>query len=769
MNFKIFLLIPWMVIYGFFAFAQSPGKLNIIPQPVKVHELKGSLNLRNYPAYLYGPGIEKDPMFDFNGWASKEFGLEMKRVMQPGNAIKFVKVDTFSHPDAYLLTIDDNGVLIQFKDEAGAFYATQTLKQLCPVESSDIGTNSGVPMSVPYCTIYDYPRFSYRGMHLDESRHFFGKDAVKKYIDMLAFQKYNYFHWHLTDDQGWRIEIKRYPKLTEISSCRDETLIGHYSDKPVRYDGNKYCFYYTQEEIKEIVAYAARKYIMIVPEIEMPGHASAALAAYPELGCTEKQIRPATTWGIFDDIFCPKEGTFFFLQNVLDEVMELFPSKYIHIGGDEVPKAQWENCDYCQKLIRNFRLKDEHGLQSYFIQRIEKYVNSKGRTIIGWDEILEGGLAPNAVVMSWRGMEGGFEAAGQDHDVIMTPGAYCYFDYYQARGPEEPVAIGGLVTLKKVYSFEPIPDKLPSSKHKYIMGGQANIWTEYIATPKHLQYMAYPRSFALSEVLWSPKMERNYEEFVQRLTTQLPRLDAWDINYARHFYNIYINSKHIDGVERIVLSCDNPDAKIEMRVSNGKTVTAWQEYSAPVPFPKGNGAVEARVQIKGSKSEMPATVKEYETHSAMGAKVKLVNPAHEKYNAGGSEALVNGFKGPENDYGGDEWLGFSGKDIIAILDMESSRTIDRVEARFFVSQGQWIYPPRDMKVYTIDAMGKEIEVIAKSTITENGKIHKIVLNFEKPIETDKLKIKVNRYGLIPAGAQGAGNEAWLFCDEVFVR
>lgn len=769
MNFKLLSIFTLLVFSGIFVFAQSTGSLNIIPQPVKTDVFQGSLNLRDYPAYLYSPGIEKDPMYDFNQWASKEFELDMKRVMTPGNVIRFEKVDTFSHPDAYLLTIDGNGVLINFKDEAGAFYATQTLKQLCPVESTDLSVNRRMAMNVPFCKIYDYPRFSYRGMHLDESRHFFGKEAVKKYIDMLAFQKYNYFHWHLTDDQGWRIEIKRYPKLTEIASCRDETLIGHYSDKPVRYDGKKYCHYYTQEDVKEIVAYAEKKYITIVPEIEMPGHASAALSAYPELGCTEKPIKAATTWGIFDDIFCPKEGTFLFLQNVLDEVMALFPSKYIHIGGDEVPKVQWENCEYCQKLIRNFRLKDEHGLQSYFIQRIEKYVNGKGRTIIGWDEILEGGLAPNAVVMSWRGIEGGLEAASQDHEVIMTPGAYCYFDYYQARGPEEPVAIGGLVTLKKVYSFEPIPDKLPASKQKYIMGGQANIWTEYIATPQHLQYMAYPRSFALSEVLWSPKTERNYEEFVQRLTSQLPRLDAWNVTYAKHFYNIYINSKHIDGAEKIVLTCDNPQAKVEMRISNGKTITAWQEYAEPVPFLKGVGAVEARVQIKGSKSDMPATVKEYETHTAMGAKVTLVNMPHEKYNAGGKDALVNGFKGPDNDYGGDEWLGFSGKDIIATLEMEAGHTIDRVEARFFVSQGQWIYPPRDMKVYIYDALGNEKEVMAKTTITENGKIYKVVLNFDKPIETDKLKVEVNRYGLIPAGAQGAGNEAWMFCDEIFVR
>lgn len=769
MRLKAIFIIPFLFLCIIKGISQNSDKINIIPQPVSIISGTGELNLRDYPAYFYAPGIEKDPMFDFCKWADKEFDLKMDRVMSPDKAIRFEKIDTFSHAEAYLLQIDQNGILIRYKDEAGAFYATQTLKQLCPIESSDIEANKQVKLNIPFCTIYDYPNFSYRGMHLDECRHFFGLDAVKKYIDMLAFQKMNFFHWHLTDDQGWRIEIKRYPKLTEIGSCRDETLIGHYSDKPVRYDGQKYCHYYTQAQIKEIVAYAAKKYITIIPEIEMPGHASAALASYPELGCQDKSIKVATTWGIFDDIFCPEDGTFLFLQNVLDEVMALFPSRYIHIGGDEAPKVAWKNSDFCQRLIKNLRLKNEEGLQSYFIKRIEKYVNTKGRTIIGWDEILEGGLAPNAVVMSWRGMEGGLEAATQNHDVIMTPGAYCYFDYYQAKGPDEPIAIGGLVTLKKVYSFNPIPSKLEKSKHHHILGGQANLWTEYIATPQHLQYMAYPRSFALSEALWSPDKNKNYENFVKRLIHQLPRLDAWNINYARHFYNIYINSKIIEGSPKISITSDNPEGEIEMRIINGETDTNWQKYTEPTLFIQGKGEVQARMLSKGNKAKMPSTVKSYSTHKAIGAMITLLNPPNEKYDAGGKGALVNGFLGTDNDYGGDEWLGFQGKDIIANIDLSKPHTINTVEARFFVSKGQWIYPPSQIKVFAIDAQGNSTAIKGKVTINEVGKIYTFLFSFDHPIVIKNLRVEVNRFGIIPAGAQGAGNEAWLFCDELMVR
>jgi hexosaminidase len=368
-------------------------------------------------------------------------------------------------------------------------------------------------------------------MHLDVGRHFFSVDFIKKYINLMAMLKMNTFHWHLTEDQGWRIEIKKYPKLQEIAAFRDETLIGHYSDKPHQFDGKKYGGFYTQEEIKEVVKYASARQITIIPEIEMPGHSQAAIAAYPELGCTGEQVKVATKWGVFEEIYCPKETTFKFLEDVIDEVSNLFPGKYIHIGGDEAPKIRWENCEHCQNLIKKEGLKDEHELQSYFIARMEKYINSKGKQIIGWDEILEGGLAPNATVMSWRGTNGAIEAAKQKHTVILTPQSHCYFDHYQSENKNEPLAIGGFLPLEKVYNFNPIPDELTTEEHQYVLGAQGNVWTEYMQTSENVEYMVFPRAIALSEVLWSAKEHRNYTDFIYRLEYFNKILDARNVNH----------------------------------------------------------------------------------------------------------------------------------------------------------------------------------------------------------------------------------------------
>lgn len=356
---------------------------------------------------------------------------------------------------------------------------------------------------------------------------------VKKYIDLLAYHKFNRFHWHLTEDQGWRIEIKKYPKLQEVAAYRKETLVGNYGSG--KYDGQRYGGFYTQEEVKDIVKYAADRYVTIIPEIEMPGHAVAALTAYPQLGCTGGPYEVRTTWGVADDVFCAgKEETFAFLQDVLDEVVPLFPGKYVHIGGDECPKTRWKKCPHCQKRIKTEKLKDEHALQSYFIQRIEKYLNGKGKQIIGWDEILEGGLAPNATVMSWRGEEGGIAAAQQGHDVIMTPGNWCYFDHYQDTSKTEPLAIGGFTPVSQVYSYEPLPEQLSAEESKHVLGAQANLWTEYIATPEYAEFMAYPRACALAEVVWSPKENKSYDDFVKRMATHVTRLDQLKVNYAKH-------------------------------------------------------------------------------------------------------------------------------------------------------------------------------------------------------------------------------------------
>ena len=424
--------------------------------------------------------------------------------------------------------ISDTEKIVLTGSPHGLFYGVQTLFQLLPSEVFYDKKKPNVEWTIPSVEIIDSPRFKWRGMHLDVGRHLFPLSFIKKYIDYIAMHKLNIFHWHLTEDQGWRIEINKYPRLTEIGAWRNGTQILKTDDS----DGKRYGGFYTQNEIKEVVRYAEERFVTVVPEIEMPGHSVAALSAYPNLSCTGGPFEVRTLWGIDENIYCAgNEETFVFLENVLTEVLELFPSKYIHIGGDEAPKAKWKDCNKCQLRIKTEGLKDEHELQSYFITRIEKFLNSKGRQIIGWDEILEGGLAPNAAVMSWRGIEGGISAAKRNHNVVMSPTDYCYFDYYEGDPENEPLAIGGFLPLDKVYSYEPIPEELNQDEEKYIMGVQGNQWTEYIATPELAEYMTFPRLCALSEVAWSPKEKRDYKDFSNRMTEHYVRLNELGINY----------------------------------------------------------------------------------------------------------------------------------------------------------------------------------------------------------------------------------------------
>ena len=423
--------------------------------------------------------------------------------------------------EGYLLSVTKEAVKIEAFAPAGLFYGVQTLYQLLPHQVEATGVTNGISWSVQCVKIEDMPRFSWRGVHLDVGRHFFTKDEVKKYIDYLAMYKMNTFHWHLTEDQGWRIEIKKYPKLTEVGAWRRETM----------FDGTPHGGFYTQEEIREVVEYAKKHFITVVPEIEMPGHCQAALASYPELSCSGGPFRVGMEWGVINDVYCAgNEKTFEFLQNVLSEVIDLFPGEFVHVGGDEVPKLRWQNCVKCQARIKAESLADEKQLQSYFIKRIEQFLSSKGKRLVGWDEILEGGIAPNATVMSWRGIEGGIEAAKSGHDVVMTPTSTCYFDYYQGKF-DEPKAIGGYLPIDAVYSYDPVPAELKPAGAKHILGAQANIWTEYMNDFPQVEYMLLPRMLALSEVVWSKKELRNFEDFNRRIVPQYDRLAAKNVNF----------------------------------------------------------------------------------------------------------------------------------------------------------------------------------------------------------------------------------------------
>ncbi len=520
-------------------------EVNIIPQPAAMTVGKGSFTITPKTKIVFaGSGLENAADF-LNAYLKQFYGFTLQTSTDGkydhNIVLNYDKME-YPIPGAYNMDVTKKHVYIGGDNATGVFYGVQSLIQLLPVQKSS-------QLKIKEVSIQDKPRFAYRGLHLDVGRHFFPVAFIKQYIDYIALHKMNTFHWHLTEDQGWRIEIKKYPKLTEVGGFRNGTIIDRYPGKGN--DGIRYGGYYTQEEIKEVVAYAAARHITVVPEIELPGHSSAAIAAYPELSCfpnentkvapktswsgptTGKQVQQA--WGVFEDVFCPSEYTFNFLQDVLDEVMALFPSTYIHIGGDECPKEAWKRSAFCQELIREKGLKDEHGLQSYFIQRIEKYLNSKGRQIIGWDEILEGGLAPNATVMSWRGEAGGIEAAKQNHNVIMTPGGWCYFDHSQNK-PEDSVTIGGYTPVDKVYSYEPVPKELTGDKAKYVLGAQANVWTEYMKNTDKIEYMIFPRLSALSEVLWSPKEQRNWSSFEKRLGTQQKRFQLWGSNYNKVYF-----------------------------------------------------------------------------------------------------------------------------------------------------------------------------------------------------------------------------------------
>ncbi|MFD0941003.1 beta-N-acetylhexosaminidase [Pedobacter boryungensis] len=526
------------------SFAQTDANMGIIPAPVSIKKNNGTFELDKTVTLISNEIANAKTADLLNAFIVTKGGFalrEAKSATVGQKSIILTSAGAEKLPaEGYLINISPTQIKVTGTG-AGLFYAAQSLMQLMPEKKND-------KITIQTAEINDYPRFKYRGMHLDVGRHFFPVSFVKKYIDLMAQYKLNNFHWHLTEDQGWRIEIKKYPKLTSVGSSRNGTIIGNYPGTGGT-DNEVYKGFYTQEEVKQVVAYAASKFINVVPEIEMPGHSSAAIAAYPELSAfpdkdtfigektpwsgDRKGKQVQQTWGVFDDVYVPTENTFKFLENVLDEVLVLFPSKYIHIGGDESPKEYWKQSAFCQQFIKDNNLKDEHGLQSYFIQRIEKYLNSKGRSIIGWDEILEGGLAPNATVMSWRGEQGGIEAAKQNHDVIMTPGsAGLYFDHKQSISTDEPLTIGGLAPYTKSYAYDPVPKELSADQQKHVIGVQANIWTEYMETPAKVEYMILPRIFSLSEIAWSQVARKDVKNFTEeRVPLHLTRIDKTSTNY----------------------------------------------------------------------------------------------------------------------------------------------------------------------------------------------------------------------------------------------
>jgi hexosaminidase len=655
----------------------------------------------------------------------------------------------------------------------------QTLLQLLPI----IERGAAVTMfDLPFVVIDDYPRFKYRGMHLDVCRHFFPVSFVKKYIDYLAMHKMNFFHWHLTDDQGWRIEIRKYPNLTSTGGYRNGTIIGRYPG--IANDNTPYGGFYTQEEVKDVIRYAADRQITIIPEIEMPGHASAAIAAYPFLSCfpseqTKIPSHPSTksiqeqasgrvklvqeTWGVFEDVFCAgKDSTFTLLEGVMDEVMALFPSPYMHVGGDESPKANWKRCPNCQARIKSLNLKDEHELQSYFIQRMEKYLNAKGKTLIGWDEILEGGLAPNAWVMSWRGEKGGIEAARQNHNVIMTPGEYVYLDHTQTKN-EDSVVIGGYTPIEEVYNYEPIPKILDSTKAKYIVGAQGNVWAEYMRYPSKVEYMIFPRLSALSEVLWSPAQARNFKNFEPRLLNQFRRYDLWRTNYSKAYFDMKVSLSPAPGNKGLLLTAIPRDkkGKIYVAQSGSKNVS----YTKPQVL---SGSQNILVSYRRDTTLVNAVPLSIVFNKATGKKATITKAANEKYaGQGGAFSLVNGIWSAKGlSY--PDWLGWIGDDMDATIDLGAITSFDSVCVHTLDQNGSWVYLPQYVEV-SISSDGKNFKPVGQSNafVREVGTMGWITVSVPNQ-KARYIKVFMKNYGSIPEGKPGGGNKAWLFADEVQV-
>jgi len=564
--------------------AEQNEIISVIPQPQHLEQQEGSFAITAKTPIFLDENTEE--MQRIAGFLNEKLGtaagfeLDVREadLSSQERGIYFMNAGLPS--ESYTLHVQPERIVVDYGDGAGAFYALQTLFQLLPSDMFADHKVGGVKWRVACCEIEDAPRFPYRGMHLDCCLHFFEMDFLKRYIDEMAMHKVNRFHWHLTEDQGWRLEIKKYPLLTEKGQWRKETVIG--SLKSGVYDGTPHGGFYSQEEVRELVKYAAERYVTIIPEIEMPGHALAAIACYPELSCgLEETYETATKWGIFKQVYCPKDETFKFLEDVMDEVFELFPSTLVHIGGDECPKASWKQCEHCQALIKKLGLKDEYELQSWFICRMEQYINSKGHEIIGWDEILQGGLAPNAKVMSWLGEEGGIKAAQQHHEVVMAPYPKYYLDYWQADPDSEPLAMGGPTLLRTMYEYEPVPAVLTPEEAKYIIGVEGCVWTEYMPTPARVEYMAWPRMCAIAESGWydGPK---DWDGFTRRLEKHMERLDNLNIGYCDAFHNPFIEFHKDTPQDYVVtISVDAPDAEIHYTLDGSTPTAASPKYEMP--------------------------------------------------------------------------------------------------------------------------------------------------------------------------------------------
>ena len=695
------------------------------------------------------------------------YSLKVKEANERENASINISVnsDLSTEKDSYKIIVNEDNINIIGSNTSSVFYGIQTLRKSLPFDAK------GENISMPAAEIHDYPRFGHRGMMLDVSRHIFDLDSIKEFIDVMALHNMNKFHIHLTDDQGWRIEIKKYPELTEVGAWRSGTKIG----KTETYDSIRHGGFYTQEELRNLVKYAADRHITIIPEIDLPGHQLAALATYPELGCTGGPYEVWQQWGVSDDVICAgSEDAMRFLEDVLTEVMDIFPSEYIHIGGDECPKVRWEQCPKCQAKIKELGFEDddhfkaENYLQSYVMTRMEKFVEDHGRKVIGWDEILEGGLGPNVTVMSWRSIDGGKEGAKQNHDVIMTPCSHLYFDYYQTDNTDdEPLAIGGYIPVSRVYEFEPIPSELTEEEAKHILGPQANLWVEYIKDMNTVFYRVLPRMDALTEVQWVSPEQKDYDSFRKRAYKMVELYDLKGWNYAKHIFDIdveivpNVEAKCIDvtmskfGEGDILYTLDGTDPLTNgTKYTEALKLTESAKLRAIVKRAKNVGK-EFKTDIDLSKSSMkPITLK---------------NDPHENYRFDGANTLIDGLSGG-NNYKTGRWIAFFGENLDATIDLMDKQEISNLQFNCNLTKGDWIFNAKSVTILGSND-GVNFEEIHHQdfpieTIAEDGVLSYSV-DFEKT-NTRYINIIIEPF-MCPEGHSGYGYPAWIFVDELKIN
>ncbi|MGN6541239.1 MAG: glycoside hydrolase family 20 protein [Ginsengibacter sp.] len=768
MNKKLLYLL--ILLIPFFGIAQE--KVSIIPQPVSLSVQDGHFTIDKNASVIFNKN-ENDLLHAanfFNAFIKNVSGENLVYNIKKHKSIYLeIKKTGKIGNEGYLLDVTPTSIKITANGKAGIIYGMQSLFQTLP----QIRTNAA--LEVPCMQILDYPQFKWRGMHLDVCRHFFSPDMIKEYIDLLSEYKFNTFHWHLTDDQGWRLEIKKYPKLTSVGAWRaDRRGIPWGESQPTQPgEPTTYGGYYTQQQVRDIVAYAKERNITIVPEIEMPGHSEAAIAAYPWLSCTQ-QPQTTITGGVYpkniQSNYCPaNDSVFIFLENVLTEVMQLFPSKYIHVGGDEVDKTAWKNDPKCQALMKKLGDTSEDQLQSYFIQRIEKFLIANHRKLIGWDEILEGGLAPEATVMSWRGESGGIQAAKMHHDVVMTPGTPLYFDHYQAGPAGEPLAIGGFNTLKMVYDYSPVPKELDPSEAKYVLGAQANVWTEFISSREHLEYMVLPRMLALSEVLWTPKSAKDYTDFYHRLQKQFIAFEEKGFHYCRGNFTVAIKPTTENGKLFVTLSSEIPDAQIYYTTNGTDPDATSNKYENRIPI-DSSVTLKAVDILDGKVMGVKPAEQKFVMHKAVGKNVTYTNPVSRYYPADGPNTLTDGVKGTTavNKY----WHGLQGKDLIATIDMGIEASVKNISIGCLQRYSDWIFLPQSV-TFEISTDGTNFTELGtvQNTISP-GEKSPVIKNFTfgfPPQKARFIRVTAKNLGVCPQGHPGEAQPAWFFADEIMVN